>query len=182
MRRGLRSSALRSGALVLALVLAWGAALAAPHARAAGSVATDAAERPASDGTIERDASLGPVQVVLRVSPASPVLGDVVRLELEVHAEPEVEVLMPEFGEALGRFEIVDFAPASRLEPDGRSVSTQVYRLQPARSGTQSIPPLRVEFVDRRPGRPPAPEGEDAYEILTERIALEIEPILPADA
>ena len=124
----------------------------------------------------------GPVRGSLEVTPAEPVIGDALTLTLEVVAEPAVELLMPEFGEALGRFEIIDFAPSERIDADGRTVARQIYRLQPARSGPQSIPPLRVEFVDRRPGRSPAPAGEDAYEILTERLRLEIAPILAADA
>jgi hypothetical protein len=124
----------------------------------------------------------GPVRVVLVVRPAEPVIGDVIELELEVRSEAGVEVLMPEFGEALGRFEIIDFAPNERLDDAGRTIARQKYRLQPSRSGPQSIPPLRIEFVDRRAGNPPAPEGEDAYEILTERIALDVASILAADA
>lgn len=124
----------------------------------------------------------GPVRGELRLSPAAPVIGDVLTLDLEVVSEPAVELLMPEFGEALGRFEIVDFAPSERIDDEGRTVARQTYRLQPARSGVQSIPPLRIEFVDRRPGRAPAPEGEDAYELLTERLRVEIAPILAADA
>jgi hypothetical protein len=131
---------------------------------------------------IERHAERGPVQVDLLVSPAEPVIGDVIELSLEVRAEAGVEVMMPEFGEALGRFEIVDFAPSQQEDESGGRIARQTYRLQPAHSGTQTIPPLRIEFVDRREGRPPAPDGEDAFEILTERISLEVAPILAADA
>ena len=63
--------------------------------------------------------------------------------------EPKVELLMPEFGEALGRFEIIDFAPKEEIDESGATIARQRYRLQPARSGTQIIPPLRIEFVDR---------------------------------
>ena len=131
---------------------------------------------------IERRKERGPVRVELVISPAEPVIGDVVELQLEVHAEAGVEVMMPEFGEALGRFEIIDFAPSRQQDDDGGSIARQKYRLQPAHSGTQTIPPLRVEFVDRREGRSPTPDGEDAYEILTDRISLEIAPILAEDA
>ncbi len=130
---------------------------------------------------IVRHNERGPVVVDLVVSPAEPVIGDVIELELQVRAEAGVEVMMPEFGEALGRFEIIDFAPSRETDDDGSSVSRQRYRLQPAHSGPQTIPPLRIEFIDRREGQSPAPDGEDAYEILTERIALEIAPILAAD-
>lgn len=136
----------------------------------------------ASGEAIERHYELGPVAVELSVRPAKPVIGDIVELRLEARAEPGVELLMPEFGEALGRFEIVDFAPSESQGQGGGSEARQTYRLQPSRSGAQSIPALRVEFVDRRDGHPPAPEGEDAYEILTERVALEVKPVLAADA
>jgi hypothetical protein len=132
--------------------------------------------------SIERQSERGPVRVDLVITPAEPVIGDVIELRLVVRAEAGVEVMMPEFGEALGRFEIVDFAPSRQQEEEGGSVAQQIYRLQPAHSGTQTIPPLRVEFVDRREGRSPAPDGEDAYEILTDRITLEIAPILAEDA
>jgi hypothetical protein len=128
--------------------------------------------------SIERESTRGPVRVQLLVTPAEPVIGDVVELELVVEAEPGVEILMPEFGEALGRFEIVDFAPSEQESVSGGVIARQKYRLQPAHSGSQAIPPLRVEFVDRRAGQQPAPAGEDAYEILTERILLDIAPIL----
>jgi hypothetical protein len=131
---------------------------------------------------IERVAQRGPVRATLVLTPAAPVIGDVIELILRVTAEPGVEVLMPEFGEALGRFEIVDFAPSEGQDENGNFFAQQRYRLQPARSGPQSIPPLRVEFVDRRPGQASAPEGEDAYEMLTERIRLEVKPMLAADA
>jgi len=131
---------------------------------------------------IERQSARGPVRVDLTITPAEPVIGDVIELELNVYAEADVEVLMPEFGEALGRFEIVDFAPSRQQDDAGGSIARQKYRLQPAHSGFQSIPPLRIEFVDRREGRSPAPDGEDAYEILTDPISLEIAPILADDA
>ncbi len=147
----------------------------------AGSRASSA-EGGEGDDAIARRYESGPVVVELVVEPAHPVIGDVVTLRLEARAEAGVELLMPEFGEALGRFEIVDFAPSESLEADGASRARQTYRLQPRRSGKTSIPALRVEFVDRRAGQKPAPEGEDAYEILTDRIALDVATILAADA
>ena len=124
----------------------------------------------------------GPVRVELTLSPAEPEIGDVLELSLSVRAEAGVEVLMPEFGEALGRFEIVDFAPSEEIDESGAPVARQIYRLQPARSGLQTIPSLRVEFIDRRDGYPATPDGEDAFEVLTERIPLTVKPILAADA
>jgi len=110
------------------------------------------------------------------------VIGDAIELDLEVRAEPGVELLMPEFGEALDRFAIVAFVPSEEATDEGGTVARQRYTLQASRSGPQRIPPLRIGFVDRRPGRAPAPQGEDAFELLTERVDFEVSPVLPPDA
>jgi len=116
----------------------------------------------------------GPVEAAVRLEPASPRIGDALIFEIEVVAEAGVELLMPEFGDALDRFRIVDFAPSERIDDQGRTVAVQRYTLDTFRSGVQSLPPILIEFVDRRPGRDPAPEGEDAYELLTERLEFEV--------
>ena len=131
---------------------------------------------------IEQTTERGPVTASLRLEPAQPVIGDVLELTLTVKAEPGVEVLMPAFGEALERYLIVDFVPRESIDDEGRTHATQLYRLQPARSGPQSIPPILVEFVDRRPGQAPAPEGQDAFELLTERIEFEVTSVLAVGA
>ncbi|MBW2281479.1 MAG: hypothetical protein JRG76_10055 [Deltaproteobacteria bacterium] len=131
---------------------------------------------------LEQKSERGPVTATVTVEPDAPVIGDAIRLELRVRAEPGVELLMPAFGEALDRFAIVDFVPRESVDADGHTVASQRYTLQPSRSGTLAIPPLAVEFVDRRPGREPAPAGLDAWELLTERIEIEVGSVLPADA
>ena len=104
---------------------------------------------------LERRVERGPVEVTIRLEPSDPVIGDAVHLEIEALAEDGVELLMPEFGEALDRFLILDFVPSEGIAPDGRHRALQRYTLQPPRSGPQSIPPLLIEFVDRRPGSNP---------------------------
>ncbi|MBW2274459.1 MAG: hypothetical protein JRG96_14400, partial [Deltaproteobacteria bacterium] len=118
---------------------------------------------------LERRSERGPVEVLVRLQPEAPVIGDSLTLEIEALAEEGVELLMPEFAEALDRFLVLDFAPREELAEDGMS-------------GALSIPPLLVEFVDRRPGSRPAPEGADAYELLTERIDFEVASVLPEGA
>jgi hypothetical protein len=136
----------------------------------------------ADDSAVEAASESGPVRATVRLTPDAPRIGDPLQLELEVVAEEGVELLMPEFGEALDRFAVVDFAPSERIDDQGRTVARQRYTLQPSRSGALSIPPLLVEFVDRRPGRPPTPEGEDAYELLTERLSFEVASVLATDS
>ncbi len=137
---------------------------------------------PAAEEPLERTTERGPVAASVRLEPAQPVIGDVLELTLQVKAKPGVELLMPAFGEALERYRIVDFVPRESIDDEGRTHATQLYRLQPARSGPQSIPPILIEFVDRRPGQTPAPAGEDAFELLTERIEFEVTSVLPSGA
>ncbi|MCP4696908.1 MAG: hypothetical protein GY862_08680 [Gammaproteobacteria bacterium] len=140
------------------------------------------AEDASSSAAIEKKTERGPVSVQVRLEPATPLIGDVVTLTLEVTAEEGVELLMPEFGQSLDRFSILDFVPRERLDDQGRTVALQRYRLQPPMSGKQSVPPIMIEFVDRRPGQRAAPEDEDAYEILTERMDFEVGSVTPEGA
>ena len=88
-------------------------------------VAASASAEDAIQSTAER----GPVVAILRIEPGEPVIGDVVTLELEVRAAAKVELPMPEFGEALGRFEIIDFAPREEVDEHPPASAT----LQPQR-------------------------------------------------
>jgi len=123
---------------------------------------------------IEQETQLGPVTVVVRLEPEAPVIGDAMTLSIEVLAEEGIEVLMPEFGEALERFSIIDFVPREQLDPDGRTHFSQRYTLQSPRSGEHALPAILIEFVDRRPGHDPAPEDLDAYELLTDPLRFDV--------
>ena len=132
---------------------------------------------------IEETTTVGPVTATVRLSPPKPKIGDLVELTLEVTSDPEVEILLPDFGEALDRFMIRDFDPTpAHLDDKGRTVQSQSYELQTRVSGRQRIPSILVEFVDRRPGKRPAPDGEDAFELLTEALEFEVESVLPSGA
>jgi hypothetical protein len=140
------------------------------------------AEEAADGKPLEATSETGPVRATVRLSPPQPAIGDPLGLELEVRAEPDVELLMPEFGDALDRFSIVDFTQSEAADDEGGTISRQRYTLAPSRSGPQVIPQLLVEFVDRRDGRDPAPEGEDAYELLTTALEFEVSAALPEGA
>jgi hypothetical protein len=142
--------------------------------RALAAALTWLAFAPGIAGAIEQEARLGPVTAVVRLEPDDPVIGDSMTLSLEVVAEAGIEVLMPEFGEALERFSIIDFVPRERLDPDGRTRFSQRYTLQSPRSGEHALPAILIEFIDRRPGQDPAPEGLDAYELLTDPLSFEV--------
>ena len=53
---------------------------------------------------LEATSETGPVRATVRLSPPAPAIGDPLSVALEVRAEPDVELLMPEFGDALDRF------------------------------------------------------------------------------
>ena len=132
--------------------------------------------------SIQQDQTSGPVQIAIHLEPKLPTIGDTVTLKIQAIAEQDVEVLMPDFGEALDRFSIVDFAPREKIDDKGRTISTQTYRLDPPGSGRNVIPPILIEYVDRRDGKQAAPKGMDAYEILTDRIVFEVASVLPNSA
>lgn len=166
-------------ALTLALALA-----------ACGNSADDAdAPAPAPSGdTLERVTENGPITARVAVTPEKPRLGDPITLTLSVTAASGMVVEMPAFGEALGRFSIVSFAPRTRTNADGGTLSEQTYVLQAPMSGKQRLPALRIEYTDHR-DRGAAAAGQDAgvagdievKELLTDEIALDVESVLTAD-
>ena len=116
----------------------------------------------------------GPVTATLTLTPREPRLGDPLVLTLEVLAKTGVVVEMPAFGEALGRFAIVDFTPREDATEDGVQLS-QRYTLQAPMSGRQRIPRLRIEFLDERD-----PDSDpNARELLTDELAFVVASVLP---
>ncbi|HWN66072.1 MAG TPA: hypothetical protein VNM90_00465, partial [Haliangium sp.] len=105
---------------------------------------------------------------------------------------------------------IVQFVPREQRGPAGELVASQMYTLQAPMSGRQRVPPLQVEFVDRRPGAGsgqnadagvpaagpagpaagpgvpaagPAGSGEpEVQELLTDEIPIAIGSVLPDGA
>ena len=116
----------------------------------------------------------GPVSAVVSLAPAEPRLGDLLALTLSVEAKAGVRVEMPAFGDALGRFSIVDFAPRQEVDENGDSLAAQRYTLQAPVSGRQRIPRLRIEYVDERQGQDPR-----TRELLTEELGFEVASVLP---
>ncbi|MCY3821732.1 MAG: hypothetical protein OXH52_20660 [Gammaproteobacteria bacterium] len=139
--------------------------------------ATD--EAPAEPGVapeISRVTEEGPVTATVALAPAAPRLGDPLKLTLTVEARPGVRIEMPDFGEALGRYSILDFMPRLSTGDDGGVMARQEYTLRGPASGRQRIPGLRIEYVDER--------GGDATprELITDELAFEIESVLPEGA
>jgi hypothetical protein len=118
----------------------------------------------------------GPVKATVEVRPAKPRLGDRLELTLVVEARPGVELEMPPFGEALGRFAIAEFVPRSERRADGGAVERQRYLLEAPMSGRQRLPSLRIAW--RALGDAGAAE---VHELLTEELSVEVASLLPDD-
>ena len=117
----------------------------------------------------------GPVKATVSLSPPAPRLGDSLLLTLTVVAGANVVVEMPAFGDALGRFAILDFTPSEEATSGGETTATQRYTLEAPLSGRHRIPRLRIEYRDQRAGITNA----QTRELLTEELAFTIESVLP---
>ena len=115
----------------------------------------------------------GGVEATLRFWPKEPALGDILHLELRVKTEEGWSVDMPPFGEALGRFQIIDFEPSETESPDNGRIYLQKYRLQAHHSGVQRIPSLRIQIKGT--------EGK-TQELLTDELSIIIQGILSKNA
>ncbi len=120
----------------------------------------------------------GPVKATVSLSPPTPRLGDSLVLSLTVAAEAGVVVEMPAFGDALGRFAIIDFTPRQEVASNGASTTSQRYTLEAPLSGRHRIPRLRIEYTDERGGAGAA----ETRELLTEELPFVIESVLPDGA
>jgi len=164
------------------LICALGLLLAAACRHPEGSAAPDAGV--AAVESLQQTQESGPVRVSLSLQPKKPRLGDALTLTLTVEAQPGIQVEMPPFGEALGRFAITSFTPRSETKPDGSSLHSQRYGLEAPMSGRQRIPSLRIEFTDHRPAggtwvaSSPDAGSEPVREILTDELAIDIASVL----
>jgi hypothetical protein len=135
------------------------------------------APRVAEGEPIRVESALGPVTTTVVVTPKSPLIGDIMSLTLTVEAKDGVELTMPKSREAFSRFEITD-EDQGREAIDGGERHTQSYKIQTSSSGRLRIPPMRLVFVDTRPGEEAS--GEER-ELLTEEIAILVRPVLSGE-
>lgn len=115
----------------------------------------------------------GPVHVIVEASPAKARLSDQITLTLRIEAATGVQVRKPNLKGSIGDFVVRDFRhPLPRVEGD-REVFDQVYALEPTKTGTLSIPPLRIAFTDPR-----GQSGEAESVLETEPLRIEIESVV----
>lgn len=134
----------------------------------------DAAHKPKVAKTqIER----GPVKVMVEVRPAPARLSDEPKLTLLIEHQQGVTVEKLPFGEAIGDFVIRDFHEPIPETKGDRQILRQVYTLEPTRSGTLRIDPVRVTFTDSRS------DGDGkTHTVETEPVEVEITSVLESGA
>ena len=105
-----------------------------------------------TDDALERVTEKGPVKLVVRISPREPRLSDLVEMEVEVTAQPDVEIKLPAFGTAVGDFLVRDY---TERREDAKSTASNPsrrfrYQLEPVHAGRHLIRSVAIEFIDRR--------------------------------
>jgi hypothetical protein len=96
---------------------------------------------------------------------------------LEVRAKEEYEVKLPQFGEKLEQFGIVDYgAPPARLLEGGVVLQRRSYTLEPFLSGEYKLPPMTVRYFRKSEG-----EGR-AHGLESEELSIQIKSVLPEKA
>ena len=118
-----------------------------------------------------RETTLGPVHAVVELSHAHPTLGDPIQITLKVDADSEAAVVMPDFGDQLGKFNISDYKTTDAVRDDGRNEYTQTYTLDLPMSGSLRTPAFLVEFTDNRAT---SEHKGELQELITEEIPFEV--------
>jgi LPXTG-motif cell wall-anchored protein len=121
-----------------------------------GTRGTDQGNTAKSDSDVlEHVTEKGPVKLAVRIKPREPRLSDLVDMEIEVTAPPDVEIKPPAFGQAVGDFLVRDYSEGTGKKQaestDGTSTRRFRYQLEPVHAGRHLIRSIAIEFVDNRP-------------------------------
>jgi len=145
--------------------------------------------------SVLRVSEKGPVKLTVRVTPAEPRLSDLVEMDIEVTAPPQVEIKPPAFGEAVGDFLVRDYSERSPKIPAAKNApeeQTRIfhYQLEPVHSGIHLIRAIAIAFTDNREGseskgKPSQIESEPIEIKVTSELSDQVpdlgslEPMLP---
>lgn len=126
---------------------------------------------------IEKEYPRGPVVFTIKVSKSEITIADSLQLVIDVQAQEDYEVKLPEFGEKLEQFGIVDYhAPPPRLTDSGKVELRKIYELEPFLSGDYTIPAMKVLFWEK------GKEEEKNHEVESEPLTITVKSLLPEKA
>jgi hypothetical protein len=124
----------------------------------------------------------GPVKLTVTAARNEISIAERLDLRIEVHAEPGIEVQMPDFGESLAEFQIRDFrTEPARTAADGRQVFAQVYDLDIFLSGEYSIPGITARYRKTPPPDQDAEAEPEYAELSTEPIKIQVKSLLAGE-
>jgi hypothetical protein len=118
----------------------------------------------------------GPLTVHVRVDKGRISLAQTLWLELAAAIPPGCQVKMPQVGDVLKDFGIVDWQKVQdRLDADNNVVTAYKYRLEPFSSGSLSIPAFEFKFSDvNSPNQP-------THHLDSEPLDIQVTSLLAAD-
>lgn len=134
------------GARVAILLLAWAVAAFGCGDASESRTAAPAAESTSAEDALTTEATRGPVTVRLRVTPESPLLSDVVTVDVTIESDDGVDVELPSMHGPLGAFTVRDFDEGLPALEGERRVQRLRYTVEPLATGTQLVRPVRVTF------------------------------------
>lgn len=104
--------------------------------------------------------------------------GDLLTYSVEVNADPDYDVEIPEAGAEIAGFRIVDVGREDPVEKGGRILHRQWYQLRADLVGSYVLPPVSVSYRES-----PTAEAEPNpwQSQSTSEIFVEVESVLPAD-
>jgi hypothetical protein len=130
-----------------------------------GQACRDAADESATNSAtsqprpVRREASKGPLRVVVEADRDSVEVPERVALELTVQAELGVDVRMPDIAELVGAFEVKEIEKADPVQDDLHQTLRWTLQLSPLLAGPWEIPPLSIAYTDARPRADPGAPG-----------------------
>jgi hypothetical protein len=95
-----------------------------------------------------------PVRIRAQLDRSTAAVADPIELRLTVEAPADVAVALPQSGDTLGPFEVIDVRDVADVPiPDGRQW-TRRYLLESIETGQHTVPEISVAYVDRRGDEP----------------------------
>ncbi len=110
-----------------------------------------------------------PVTLTASVDKAVATTGDVIRYEVTLEHDPDIEVSLPEIFSKIQGFKVSDIEHEGPVERDGRQVESRVFQLRAFDTGSYVLPALSVTYTD--------PNGKEQT-AGTPQIFVEIQSVL----
>lgn len=108
------------------------------------------ATRPVDAADLVRSAERGPVKLSVEIDRAEVTIPEQLKLTITAEAELGVDVELPDLGERVGAFDVVDHTDAEPVKDGFRVRRRRVYTLDSFVPGRCDVPAVTVEFADRR--------------------------------